>query len=121
MRNDMTRRITLSAADRTARITSRQATLAETDTAIRLDECGYPPRLYLPRGALCGARLVVSETRTECPYKGEATYYHLCIGHLRLTDAVWSYHAPYTPLAPIAGRLAFDHTALQIQAPEPDG
>lgn len=108
-----TRRITLSAPDNRVRLYHADTRIADTPTALRLDEHGYPSRWYLPIAALDGAHLVASATRTHCPFKGEATYYDLQIGDVRLADAAWSYRQPIDAMAAIAGRVAFDHPTLE--------
>jgi len=52
---------------------------------------------------------VPSETRSFCPYKGEATYWHLRIANRELSDAAWSYEAPYDEAAAIRGLVSFYH------------
>src|SRR5690606_33937265 len=45
--------------------------------ALELDEPGEPLRIFLPRGDVREDILERSETRSVCPYKGEAHYYTL--------------------------------------------
>src|SRR4051794_11222299 len=53
------------------------AEIGSSLNALELDEPGAPLRIYLPREDVREDVLERSETRTTCPYKGEAHYYNL--------------------------------------------
>lgn len=72
-----------------------------------LFETGLPPRWYLPPTDVRLDLLRTSDTRTHCPYKGEARYYSVAVGEALHEDLVWYYTAPFRESAPIAGLLAF--------------
>lgn len=82
--------------------------VADTRAALRLDESGYPPVYYVPRKDVIEVVLTSTETRTYCPFKGEAAYYSVTptTGEA-VDDAVWSYEQPYPAVAAIAGHVAF--------------
>jgi uncharacterized protein (DUF427 family) len=48
-----------------------------------------------------------SDTRSHCPYKGEARYFSILSGQDRLSDAVWSYRTPLAESTRIAGLVSF--------------
>ena len=48
-----------------------------------------------------------SETTSQCPHKGQATYYHIAAKSGLIRDAAWSYETPNDGIADIAGYLAF--------------
>lgn len=79
-------------------------TIADSVDTVILTEAGYPPVHYFPAADVNLAAISDSEQTTFCPYKGEASYFHL--GHGR-ANAVWSYRKPYAAVEPIAGRMAF--------------
>lgn len=74
---------------------------------LELREASYPPALYLPREELDLTQLVRSEHTTWCPYKGEASYYHVRRTDGSLSEnAIWTYETPFPAVAAIAGALA---------------
>ena len=83
------------------------AVIAETSRALVLAEQGYPPVVYFPRGDVGMEFLDLSDKRTTCPHKGEATHYHMAAKSGRIADAAWSYEAPLPAAAAIAGYIAF--------------
>ena len=91
--------------------------IADTKDAIRLDEGEYPAVYYIPRKDVKMDRLVRSNHRTYCPFKGHASYYSLKDGP---ANAVWSYEQPYDEITVIKERLAFypDKVDAVIATPE---
>lgn len=108
-------RIHLEAAPVRVRVSAGEVLLADSRDAITLHERGYPTRWYLPHADIAPDRLSPSATRTHCPHKGEAQYYHLQLpGGETLEDAAWVYRQPIEAVAAIAGRVAFDHPQLRL-------
>lgn len=91
------------------------AIIAETTQAIVLKEPGYDPVIYFPRGDIGMAFLDKSETRTSCPHKGEATYYHIIAKSGPIQDAGWSYETPLAGAEGIAGHIAFAHERVAVE------
>ena len=81
--------------------------VADTTSALTLQESTYPAVQYLPLADVDPALLRPTATPTYCPYKGEASYYSLLVPGAELTDAVWTYPTPYAAVAEIAGHVAF--------------
>ena len=95
--------------------------IADTRDAVELDEphVGHvvaPVIYYIPRKDVRMERLVRTDHHSECPFKGQASYYSLKDGP---ENAVWTYEAPYDEVLAIKGHLAFypDKTDL-IVTPE---
>lgn len=81
--------------------------IANTANAVRLQEADYSPVYYIPRHD-CDLRLFSpSDHSSHCPYKGEASYFHLDVDGERAKDAVWSYEEPYPAVSRIGGFVAF--------------
>lgn len=100
--------IAVHPAERPVRVTVRGHTIAESSRAVVVEEADHPPVAYIPREDVRNEVLKASGTRTRCPFKGEARYFHIAIEGHREDDAVWTYERPCPAVAPIAAYLAFD-------------
>ena len=81
--------------------------VADTREALTLREAAYPAVQYIPRKDVDMALLKRTDYATYCPYKGDCSYFSIPLGGNRSTNAVWSYEAPYAPVAAIKDYLAF--------------
>jgi uncharacterized protein (DUF427 family) len=96
-------RITTRPGTRHVRVESGGQLLAESHRAVELDETGLPTRYYLPPEDVRMDRLTPTETRSHCPFKGDASYYAAA----GVKDAFWVYEDPTEEDAlPVAGLLA---------------
>lgn len=82
-------------------------TMADTHAALTVVETGLPDVFYFPREDVNMARLERSTHRTHCPYKGDASYFHLRTEDGLIENAVWSYEMPLEAVAQIREYLAF--------------
>ncbi|CAN5321663.1 DUF427 domain-containing protein [soil metagenome] len=62
---------------------------------------------YFPADSIDETVLEASETHSNCPWKGVASYKSLVVDGKRNADAVWYYPDPKPAAADIAGRYAF--------------
>ena len=62
---------------------------------------------YFPPEAVEKAFLRESETQTQCPWKGTASYYTIEVAGERNPDAAWYYPEPKDAAKAIAGHIAF--------------
>ena len=82
--------------------------VAETDTALTLQESTYAPVQYIPLTDVNGDLLRPTNTATYCPYKGDASYYSVVTAAGdTVDDAIWTYEQPYEAVAAIQGHVAF--------------
>jgi uncharacterized protein (DUF427 family) len=83
-------------------------TVADTDQALTLQESTYPAVQYIPLRDVVAERLRPSDSETYCPFKGEASYYHVVTAAGdTVEDAIWTYEKPYPAVGQIAGHVAF--------------
>lgn len=99
-------RITVAAAGRR---------IAETRHALALKEAELPLVIYMPRDNGVLEFLERSDHTTWCPYKGEASYFHIKSpdGGL-IKDAVWTYETPFPAVAAIKNHLAFYTSKIDV-------
>jgi uncharacterized protein (DUF427 family) len=100
-------RIDVLASSRNVRVEIDGVTVAESQNARLLFETGLPTRYYLPKTAVRMDLLEPSDTRTACPYKGEASYYSARIGDQLHEDVVWYYNTPLLESQKVASLVAF--------------
>jgi len=82
--------------------------VADTHDALQLQESTYPAVQYIPLKDVVQDRLARTDTRTYCPYKGDARYYSVTTAAGdTVDDAIWTYDEPYPAVAAIAGHVAF--------------
>lgn len=63
--------------------------------------------VYFPPEAVERGYLRPSDTRTLCPWKGTASYYHVVVDGQENRDAAWYYPEPKEAARQIANRVAF--------------
>jgi uncharacterized protein (DUF427 family) len=78
--------------------------IAESDNTIVIEGNHYfPPR------SVKKEFLATSPTRTTCPWKGVASYYHVVVHGKKSEDAAWYYPDPKSLAEGIKGYVAFWH------------
>lgn len=65
-------------------------------------------RYYLPAEDVRTELLTPSDTRTHCPFKGDASYWSLA----EATDLVWAYPEPLAQVAQIKDHFCFYDTEV---------
>ena len=90
--------------------------LAATDRAMKLDETGLPSRYYLPPDDVQMDLLRRTTFRTNCPFKGEASYWSVEIDGETHDGIVWSYETPTAQATQVRGMLSFfpDRTEVTV-------
>ncbi len=81
--------------------------IADTHSALQVNETLHAPVWYLPMTDVDPQLIAPSSTRTHCPFKGDASYWNVCVGGRILTDAMWGYESPFDECLPLAGYVAF--------------
>ena len=88
--------------------------IAETDSALTLQESNYPPVQYLPLQAVDADVISPTDHETYCPYKGDASYYSLSTPDGELENVIWTYEHPYDAVAEIKDHVAFYPNKVEI-------
>ncbi|MEU6587431.1 DUF427 domain-containing protein [Nocardia sp. NPDC046763] len=76
--------------------------IAEAEATVRVEG-----NHYFPPESLHQEYFTASRTKTVCPWKGIASYYHLTVGDQTNLDVAWYYPTP----SPLARRIR-DHIAF---------
>jgi uncharacterized protein (DUF427 family) len=93
--------------DRRVQVEVNGQLVADSTDVIMVQEDENPVRYYFPRRDVKMGLLERSDTKTECPFKGEARYFTLQAGGEQHHDVVWSYEDPYEEHRDLEDRVAF--------------
>ena len=80
--------------------------LADSRSALVLNETNYSAAVYFPIADVQLSKLQAADIRTNCPFKGEASYFRLA-SEPRGDVVAWTYPTTYDDLAEIQGYVAF--------------
>ena len=103
----MSDHIKLRKASGTYSIRAAGAVLGESSNVIELSEGDLAPVFYIPRSDLAMAFFDATDLSTNCPYKGDASYFTIQAKSGPIENAAWSYETPIAGLEAITGHLAF--------------
>ena len=112
-------RVDVHEASRRARVTVGGAVVAETDRPKLLSETGLRPRVYVPSADVRPDALARADKRTICPYKGEATYWHVSVDGVQVPDAAWSYEWPLPDALRVQGHVCFAGEGVETELDAP--
>ena len=112
---DTRKRVDVVPSDRHVRIEIDGELVAESRTPHALFETTLPPRWYLPLEDVREDLLVPSETSTNCPYKGRASYWSVQVGDRLHEDIAWTYPEPVVECPRIAGLVCFFNERVDLR------
>ena len=69
--------------------------VADSGNVLVMRETRLPPVYYFPPTDVRSELLVPSDHRSHCPFKGDASYWHLKVGKRVIENPVWSYLEPF--------------------------
>ena len=99
--------ITITPTAKRVVVTVGGRVIADSRTALTLQEAAYGPVQYVPRADVDMSLLERTDHATYCPYKGDCSYYSVPAGGERALNAVWTYEQPYDAVAAIREHVAF--------------
>lgn len=112
---DPYKRIDCLSSSREVRIEVDGVVVARSTDNVFLHETGLRTRYYLsPTSILDWTMLSPSGTTSVCPYKGEASYYHVKVGEREIKDAIWYYKYPTAESSRIQNRLCFYNEKVDV-------
>jgi uncharacterized protein (DUF427 family) len=111
--------ITVTPNPRRVRVEVAGHVIVDSATALSLKEATYPVVQYIPRGDIEMGFFGKTDRSTNCPYKGDASYYTLTIEGQVLENVAWSYEEPYPAMQQIEGYLAFYPDKVKVYEVDP--
>ncbi|CAM01244.1 protein of unknown function DUF427 [Saccharopolyspora erythraea NRRL 2338] len=111
---DPHKRVDVLASSRHVVVRIGDVVVADSHRPHILFETGLPPRYYLPITDVRIDLLRPSDHRTQCPYKGTASYWDVVIGDTEHAGIVWSYPVPLPESQKIAGLACFYDERVDI-------
>lgn len=112
---DPYKRVDIVASTRSLKVIVGGQTVAVATTSMHLYETGLPVRYYLPLTSIDQSVLQPSNSKTQCPYKGEAEYYNVAVDGKEHKDIVWFYNRPTIECAQVTGLCCFYNEKVEIQ------
>jgi len=112
---------------RELRITLDGREIARTRRGVRVLETASPPTFYLPREDVGTEHLEPATGVSRCEWKGEARYWTVACGEVRVERAAWSYPEPFPGFEALRDHVAFYAGRLactvgdELVTPQPGG
>lgn len=100
-------RVDVVQSSRNIRVEIDGVTVADSNMPKVLLETRLPRRFYLPQADVRMDLLKQSDLRTDCPYKGVASYWNVEINGTTHENVAWGYPFPTAESAEIAGYVVF--------------
>jgi len=111
--------ITVTPNPRRVRVEVDGHVIADSAAALTLQESTYPAVQYIPREDIEMGFFGRTDHRTNCPYKGDASYFSTKIDGDMLENVAWSYEDPYPAMDQIRGMLAFYPNKVRVYEVDP--
>jgi uncharacterized protein (DUF427 family) len=106
--------VTITPADLHVEIRVDDELVAETDHPVILEETGLPTRYYLRREDVRMDLFRATTFSTECPFKGQASYWTLQLGDNIHDGIMWSYETPIPSAEGITGLMCFYNDRVDL-------
>ncbi|GMQ78595.1 MAG: DUF427 domain-containing protein [Anaerolineae bacterium] len=101
-------------SSRKIRIVIDGVTVANCQRPVVLFETGLPTRYYLPQDDIRMDLLTTSRAKTDCPYKGTASYWNVNVAGVDYRNIVWGYLEPLAEAQKIEGLLCFFNEKVDV-------
>jgi len=97
------------------RVCYKGTTLADSRSALQLEETRHGQVLYFPMADVNMDLLEASDHQTHCPLKGDASYWSLHLDGESLDNLIWAYKHPFEGVSQIDGYVAFYQDRVDIE------
>lgn len=100
-------RMTIEPCPKRMRVVFNGETIADSTGAMIMRETRLAPAFYFPREDVRMEFLTHTEQRTNCPFKGNASYWDIEVGQKSAGNAAWSYEDAFDEAAIVKDYVAF--------------
>jgi uncharacterized protein (DUF427 family) len=100
-------KVTFASTPKRVRAMFAGQTVADSTDALLLRETRHVPVYYFPRTDVRMDLLTPTDRSTHCPYKGDASYWHVAVDGRVAENAAWSYETPFDDVAGMKDYVAF--------------
>lgn len=107
--------INLLPCDSVARVSYKNKIVAESAASLLVKESEHDARLYLPEDDVNWENFQVSDHQSNCPFKGDASYWSLKLEDEIQENVAWTYKEPVSKVAGLKGYVSFDMQALKVE------
>lgn len=97
----------LSPLGRRVRAEFAGVTIVDSDRVVIMKETRLPPVHYFPVDDVRMDLMRKTDHHTNCPFKGNASYWTLDVGGRTIENVMWGYENPYPEALEIKGYVAF--------------
>ncbi|MEE8271648.1 MAG: DUF427 domain-containing protein, partial [Alphaproteobacteria bacterium] len=87
-------------------------TIADSARVLVMHETRLPHAFYFPRDDVRMDLLARTDHHTNCPFKGNASYWTLTVGEKTAENVAWSYENPFDESSIVKDYVAFDWTSI---------
>ena len=81
--------------------------VADTTNALVMREGGHTPVYYFPKADVRMDLFSPTDHATNCPYKGDASYWNVTVAGVTGENVMWGYETPYDEMAELSDYVAF--------------
>lgn len=100
-------RVTIEPCTRRMRVVFNGEIIADSTRAVIMHETRLAPTFYFPREDVRMAFLSRTDHRTNCPFKGNASYWDITVGDKSAANAAWSYENAFDEAVMVKDYVAF--------------
>ena len=106
--------VRIASADHRWTVRDGDTILADSRRILLVEETGYERVIYFPPEDVSTERLIQTDHRTTCPFKGEARYFVHAVAK-NSQPLAWTYPSVFDEVAPIKGYIAFYEDRVELQ------
>lgn len=107
-------RVTVGPSPQRIKAVFNGETVVDSTRTLVMNETRLPHVFYFPRDDVRMDLLTRTERRTNCPFKGNASYWSLQVDGRTAADVAWSYEDAFDEAGSVTDYIAFDWSAMDV-------